>query len=84
MKALLSVLVAIALMASAGGCAMSQNTFDDQYAAYGGSQTRADMTYGRVGSRFGSLDVAGDIPPEPGHALPVPDEAGTDYASPEI
>ena len=84
MKALLSMLAVIALTASAGGCAMCQNKFDDQYAAYGGSQTRSDMTYGRVGSRFGSMDVSGDVPPEPGHEIPPPDEVGTDDALPEI
>ena len=75
MKTLLSMLAAAALMASAGGCAMCQSSFDDQYAAYGGSQPRADMTYGRVGSRFDHWGVSDGMPPEPADAWAASAEA---------
>jgi hypothetical protein len=52
---------------------MCQNTFDDHYAAYGGSQPRAEMTYGRVGSRFSTPQMPEDyLPPEPGIIPPEP------------
>ena len=71
-------------MASAGGCAMCQSSFDDQYAAYGGSQARADMNHGRVGSRFGSLEVSGEVPPEPTDAPEVLDDVGSNDAFSEF
>jgi len=61
---------------------MSQNTFDDTYDAYGGSQARTDRTYGRVGSRFQPAGGAVETAPEPGEELPVPDEAAPDLAPP--
>jgi hypothetical protein len=70
MKALSSWFVVIAFLISASGCATCQSCFDEQYAAYGGSQARADMTYGRVGSSFGGPDLSHEAPPVPGHDAP--------------
>ncbi len=80
----MSLLAAFALVASVGGCAMCGSEYDDQYAAFGGSQARADMTHGRVGSRFGGFEVSGDVPPEPSGVLPVPAEADSEYGSSAI
>ena len=52
-------LYALALLAARGGlsgCSMCCSPFDYDYAAYGGVRQRADMQYGRVGSRFEPAD----------------------------
>ena len=68
--------LSIAWIVSAAGCATCQNTYDDTYAAYGGSQPRADMVQGRVGSRFAPAGGAAESAPVPG-AGPLAPTAGS-------
>jgi hypothetical protein len=44
-----SLLVGLAI-ATCGGCALCDNSFDDAYNAYGGLVPRHDLGHGRVGS----------------------------------
>lgn len=62
MKRLLLTYSLLALLTATTGCAMCESSFDNQYAAHGGTWQRADPEAGRVGSAFEPAEAMGGSP----------------------